>query len=459
MADDLAWLGLADAGRALRERRLSATELVRAQLDRIARLDGRLHAFLHVDAEQSLQAARQADDDIARGRWRGPLHGQAVAIKDIIDVQGQVTTCHSRIPQAPALRDAAVIALLREAGAIIIGKNALHEFATGGPAFDLPWPPARNPWNTALHPGGSSSGSAAAVASGMVAAALGTDTGGSVRNPATCCGLVGLKPGYDLISRDGVFPLSYSLDHVGLLTRNAEDCALLLDATVAPHRRTLRYHETLQADAALGLRGLRIGLVAHFHEEDAQADAPVLRGIEDAVQVLRRLGATVEPVRLPPLGEWVACGRVLQQAEQYAVHEQWLRERPQDYCALSREKLLPGADIRAVDLVRAMQARMALIGKFHEVMRAHDALLTVSGMTLPCAIDDAQAVARTYTRHARMPFNLTGTPALALPVGFTPQELPLGVQLAARSDGERLLLRIAAAYEAHTQWGGRRPTL
>ncbi|MDO8276884.1 MAG: amidase [Burkholderiaceae bacterium] len=459
MADELAWLGLADAGRAIRERRLSSTELVGALLERIARLDQRLHAFLRVDAEQSLRAARLADDEIAQGRWRGPLHGQPIAIKDIIDIEGQVTTCHSRIPGAAAARDATVIGQLRQAGAIFIGKNALHEFATGGPAFDLPWPPARNPWNTALHPGGSSSGSAAAVAAGMVAAALGTDTGGSVRNPATCCALVGLKPGYDLISREGVFPLSYSLDHVGLLTRSAEDCAVLLDATVAPSRRTLNYHDALRADAPLGLRGLRIGLVAHFHEEDAQADEAVTRGIEDAAQALRQLGATVEPVRLPPLGEWVACGRVLQQAEQYAVHEHWLRERPQDYCALSREKLLPGASLSAVALVRAMQARIALCEQFHQVMREHDALLTVSGMTLPCAIDDAQAVARTYTRHARMPFNLTGTPALALPVGFTPQGLPLGVQLAARADGERMLLRIAAAYEAQTQWGSRRPPL
>jgi aspartyl-tRNA(Asn)/glutamyl-tRNA(Gln) amidotransferase subunit A len=228
-----AWISAADAGAAFRAKKLSPVELLKGLLAHIERLDPLLNVFIRLDAEAAMAAAQAAEHDIATGRARGPLHGIPVAVKDIIDVAGLPTTCHSKIllDNVPKT-DATVITKLRAAGAIILGKVATHEFATGGPSFDLPFPPARNPWNRDHHPGGSSSGSGAGVAGGMFPLALGTDTGGSVRNPASVCGIVGMKPTYGLVSRRGVFPISHSCDHVGPLARTAEDTAARRDGRV-----------------------------------------------------------------------------------------------------------------------------------------------------------------------------------------------------------------------------------
>jgi aspartyl-tRNA(Asn)/glutamyl-tRNA(Gln) amidotransferase subunit A len=213
---DLHWLTAAAAADAIRARKLSPVELTRALLDRIDRLDPKLNAFIRLDRDAAIEAAKAAEAEIMAGRPRGPLHGVPVGIKDIIDVAGLATTCHSKILiDNIAAADAVCVSRLRGAGAIVVGKLSTHEFAIGGPSFDLPWPPARNPWNTAHHPGGSSSGSGSGVAAGLFPMALGSDTGGSVRNPASACGIVGLKPTYGLVSRRGVFPLSFTLDHVG----------------------------------------------------------------------------------------------------------------------------------------------------------------------------------------------------------------------------------------------------
>src|SRR6478672_13257206 len=228
---DLHWLTAAAAVREFAAKRLSPVELVTALLARIERLDPKLHAFIRLDADAAMDAARAAETEIAAGRVRGPLHGVPVGIKDIIDVAGLPTTCHSKILlENVAAADAAVVAKLRQAGAIVLGKLSTHEFAIGGPSFDLPFPPARNPWNPDHHPGGSSSGSGAGVCAGLFPLALGSDTGGSVRNPASACGIVGLKPTYGLVSRRGVFPLSFTLDHVGPMNRTVADNALMLEA-------------------------------------------------------------------------------------------------------------------------------------------------------------------------------------------------------------------------------------
>ena len=222
MMTDLAYLSIAEGSQLLRARKLSPVEWTRALLDRIAAIDANYNAFLAVTADQALAQAKAAEAEIAKGQWRGPMHGVPYAAKDIFDIEGMATTCHSKIRMNHrAAADAFVVRKLREAGAVLLGKAALHEFATGGPAFDLPWPPARNPWNRDLHPGGSSSGSAVALAAGFAPAALGTDTGGSVRNPATCCGIIGMKPTYGAVSLGGVFPLTYSLDHADAQTFHA----------------------------------------------------------------------------------------------------------------------------------------------------------------------------------------------------------------------------------------------
>ena len=332
---DEAWLGIASAAKRFRSRDLSPVELTRALLERIERLDDRCHAFIRVMPESALAEAKQAEAEIAAGRSRGPLHGIPYALKDLIDVAGLPTTCNSKILRDNiATRDAAVVRRLRDAGAVLLGKATLHEFATGGAMFDLPWPAARNPWNLALHPGGSSSGCGTAVAAGFVPAAIGTDTGGSVRHPATVCGIVGMKPTHGLVSTEGMFPLAASLDHVGPMTRSVEDNALLLQAMASGD-----YVSQLRA----GVSGLRIGIIEHFYTEDAPANREHVRGIENAAGILRELGARLEPVRLSKVAEWTECGRLIQQFEQYRVHENWLRTRPQDYSRMARAKFSAGA--------------------------------------------------------------------------------------------------------------------
>jgi aspartyl-tRNA(Asn)/glutamyl-tRNA(Gln) amidotransferase subunit A len=447
----LGWLGVAEAGRLFRRRELSPVELVRALLERIERLDPRCNAFLQVTRDAALAQAAAAEKEMSAGDFRGPLHGIPYALKDIADVAGLATTCHSAIlAHNVATHDATIVARLRAAGAVLLGKAALHEFATGGPARDLPWPPARNPWDHERHPGGSSSGSAVALAAGLAPAAIGTDTGGSVRNPATCCGIVGMKPTYGVISRAGVFPLSFSLDHVGPMTRNAEDNALLLQALVehpAPD-----FLSTLRR----GVKGLRIGVVEHWHTEDVPANPQMVRALDAAAGKLSELGADVEHVRLSPLPVWAACGRVIQQAEQYVIHERWLQERPQDYCELSRTRLLAGAFLPARDYVKARQAQRVLREEFERLMRGYDALLALSGHELPLRFDEPD-LTRAYERHSRMPFNVTGTPALAVPTGFSAEGLPLGMQIAGKAFDEATLYRIAWQYDEATQWTSHRP--
>ena len=232
---ELHWLGAAEAASAIANRELSPVELMKALLDRIGALDPKLNAFIRLDGEAAMEAAKAAEAEATAGRLRGPLHGVPVGIKDIINVAGLPTTGHSKILQDNlATADAVCVEKLRGAGAIVIGKLSTHEFAIGGPSFDLPWPPARNPWNTGHHPGGSSSGSGSGVSAGLFPMALGSDTGGSVRNPASCCGIVGLKPTYGLVSRRGVFPLSFTLDHIGPMTRTVADNALMLEV-IAGH--------------------------------------------------------------------------------------------------------------------------------------------------------------------------------------------------------------------------------
>ena len=341
----LHWLTAAEAAEAIRARRVSPVELTQALLDRIERLDPKLNVFIRLDGAAAMEAAKAAEAEIAAGRPRGPLHGVPVGIKDIIDVAGLPTTCHSKILMDNiAAADAVCVARLRGAGAIVLGKLSTHEFAIGGPSFDLPWPPARNPWNTTHHPGGSSSGSGSGVAAGLFPMALGSDTGGSVRNPASACGIVGLKPTYGLVSRRGVFPLSFTLDHVGPLTRTVHDNALMLDAIAGHDQLDPSSAAVPPGHYAAGLersmRGLRIGFVRHFHETDLPADPEVAAGLENVAATLHKLGADIWDIRLPALDEFGAVNRVILQSEAWAIHAPWLRERPGDYGQLARRRLL-----------------------------------------------------------------------------------------------------------------------
>jgi aspartyl-tRNA(Asn)/glutamyl-tRNA(Gln) amidotransferase subunit A len=448
---DLAWLSVAEGSALLRAKKLSPVEWTEALLDRIEAIDPHYNAFLVVTAETALTQAKQAEAEIARGQWRGPMHGVPYAAKDIFDVESMATTCHSKVRQNHrATSDAFVIRKLRDAGAIFLGKTALHEFATGGPAFDLPWPPARNPWNRDHHPGGSSSGSGAALAAGLVPAALGTDTGGSVRNPATCCGIIGLKPTYGAVSLAGVFPLTYSLDHVGPMTRSVEDNAILLDAIAGhdpgdPTMPARPLGDGLK-DLKRGIEGLRIGVIEHFYTEDAPADPDQVRGINEAVEVLRRLGAEVKTIRVSPLPLWTDCNRTIHAAEAFAIHERDMQERPEDFSALTRNRVLPGAFIPATKYIKAQQLRAALAAEMAEATRELDAVITLSSLLMPCRIDDVDAVLKTYDQQARLVFNVTGQPAISVPTGFSKSGLPLAMQIAGHAFDEPTVFRVAQAY-------------
>jgi aspartyl-tRNA(Asn)/glutamyl-tRNA(Gln) amidotransferase subunit A len=449
----LHWQSATALAEAIAARDLSPVALVEHLLERAAALDPTLNVYIRIDSEAALAAARVSEQEAARGRLRGPLHGVPVGIKDIIDVQGLPSTCHSKILlDHVATEDAIAVANLRAAGAIILGKLSTHEFAIGGPSFDLPFPPARNPWNPAHHPGGSSSGSGAGLAAGLFPLALGSDTGGSIRNPASCCGVVGLKPTYGAVSRRGVFPLSYTLDHVGPMAREVADIARLFDVIAGVERPTV-------ADLDRGIAHLRVGFVRHFHETDMPADPAMAAALADAATVLAKQGAIVTDVTLPDLNLFSAVNRTILNAEAWSIHADWLRSRPEDYAQSTRQRLMVGAFVSAGEYVQAQRLRRQLIAAVEDAFRDVDVLLCASSMEPACRIDDEAAVLRSYPRQARTPFNVTGHPAIALMSGLSPDGLPLAIQLAAPYHAEGRLLRVARTYEQATPWHREHPKL
>jgi aspartyl-tRNA(Asn)/glutamyl-tRNA(Gln) amidotransferase subunit A len=458
-------LTLAEASALIAAKRLSPVDLLADCLARIEAVEPRPNAFIRRLGEEAMAEASAAEAEIARSGPRSALHGIPVGLKDIIDLAGHPTTCHSKLClDRVAREDAAVTARLRAAGAVFPGKLATHEFAIGGPAFDLPFPPARNPWNPAHHPGGSSSGSGAAVGARMLPAALGTDTGGSVRHPASHCGIVGLKPTYGLVSRRGVFPLSFTLDHIGPMTRTVRDNAMLLNG-MAGHDpldpgSAERPPEDYTRDLHKGLKGLKIGFVRHFHERDVPAHEEVAAALEAAARLLAAEGAVVTDLALPPLGEFAAVNRAIMLPEAASIHETWLRERPGDYAHVTRRRLLPGMFVAGADYVQAQRRRRELVAAVEAAFRDVDLLLCASSMDPACRIDDAAEVERTYPRQARTPFNVTGHPAVALMCGISKAEgLPLALQLVGPAFAEALVYRAAAGFERAAPWKEMAPRL
>ncbi len=464
MSTELAYMSMAEAARRIAAKDLSPVEYLEALLARIEAHDHALDTVLHMDGDAALARARAAEAAVTAGETLGPLHGVPFGLKDIIDAEGLPTTGHSKILDGNiAAADAVVTTRLKAAGGNLVAKLATHEFAIGGPCFDLPWPPARNPWDRTAFTGGSSSGSGAGVAAGFFPGALGSDTGGSVRNPASCCALVGMKATYGRVSRRGVLPLSFALDHVGPLTRTVRDNALMLNV--------ISGHDPLDPGSARaevpdfttdldkGIEGLRVGVIRHFYAKDMVADADVAESIEEAVRVLDGLGARVEEVTMRPLGEYAACNRTILLSEAFAIHERWLSERPQDYGAITRERLVGGAFIRAVDYVQALRTRKRLADEFAGLMENFDVVVTASSMHAPGPIEDAEIMEKTYSHQARPPFNVTGSPALVLPTGFNEAGLPLSMQIVGKPFDEAMVYRVAQAYEDATPWKDRRPPL
>ena len=448
----LHWMTASDAAKAIAAGTLSPVALMSHLLARVEQRNGDLHAFIRLDKDEALAAARAAEAQARAGQLKGPLHGVPVGIKDVIDVAGKPTTCHSKILAGNiATNDATCVRKLREAGAIIFGKLSTHEFAMGGPSFDLPWPPARNPWNRDHHPGGSSSGSGAAVAAGLVPLAIGTDTAGSVRHPASACAIVGTKPTHGLVSQYGLYPLCPKLDHIGPMTRTVADSALILQA-MAGHdpldpTSSREPAPIFASELDQGVRGLRIGFIRHFHETDMPAHPEVAAGLEAVAKALRGEGAVITDIVLPPLQRISAATFTLIQADAWARHQKWLVERPGDYGTLGRRRLMTGAFLTAEDVAEAERTRGELIAAVDAALRDVDVLMCASSMDPPCGISDSAELERTYPRQARVLFNLTGHPALAMASGISKDGLPLSVQFAGRYFEDARVLRVARMWE------------
>ena len=456
------FLTIAEAGALIARRELSPVELVQSRLTRIERLDGKLHSFIRVLGDEALAAARSAEAEIIAGRSRGPLHGIPIGLKDIYETKGVPTTGHSKvmIDHVP-LRDATVVQRFSEAGAIVLGKLATHEFAFGGPSFDLPWPPARNPWDTTRFTGGSSSGTGAAVAAGLVLGGTGSETGGSIRGPAAYCGLAGLKPSYGRISRAGILPLAFSLDHAGPMAWNAEDCGIMLQAMAGydPADPASGDHPVPDYRASLSgeVKGLRIGLIRHFYETDNPANEATRRGIAAAVKVFEELGCSVRELRVSPLADWAACGIMIMLAEGYAIHEATLRERFSDYGEAFRDRMALAVLTTGADYVQAMRLRRELVAEFATAMVDLDLVITAAAASEAPIFDSVGKFAILERPSLTMPFNVTGTPAMSVCCGYTTDGLPLAFQLASKPFDEATVLKAAHAYERATPWRSIRP--
>ncbi len=466
---DLHWLGVLDLARGIATKKVSPVEVLQAHLTRIEQLDGRLRSYLAVFADSALEAARAAEAAVAAGGSLPPLHGVPVAVKDLFAVAGTPTTGGSRFLTEPARADATVVARLRAAGAVILGKLNLHEFAYGpegtNPHFGTPW----NPWDATVHrlPGGSSSGSAVAVAAGLSPAALGSDTGGSIRMPAALCGVVGLKPTYGRVSRAGVLPLSWSLDHAGPLARRAADAAAILSAIAGadPADPSSSRQPVPDYVAALSgsVRGMRIGLVGEYLR---QAEDEVQAAVAGTVATLERLGCVVAEVAFPTARFALGASLGIIAPEALAYHAPLLSRHAREYAPDVRQRLLVGRFLTATDYVTAQRARLVIRDDVEQALRRVDCLLTP---TLPVAAPPVAAVELTVRGRVETPrsaftmftrlFNLTGHPAIAVPCGLSRGGLPLSCQVVGRAFDEASILRLAHAYEEATDWHARRPAV
>jgi len=462
---DLCYLTIAEAAAGLRRKDFSPVELTEASLQRIEALDSKLHSFITVTAERARAGARRAEAEFAAGKIRGPLHGIPIAIKDLYLTQGICTTCHSAVLEnwIPD-RDAAAVEKLEAAGTVLLGKLGMHEFAFGGPSVDAPFPAVRNPWNPAHIPGGSSSGSGAALAAGFCYGALGSDTGGSIRTPAAHCGIVGLKPTYGRVSRFGVVPLSWSLDHAGPMARSVEDCAILLQAIAGHDARDAASANVPAADFSAGLRsgikGLRVGVPrAGWFDEKLGVDAETGKLFDQALEVLKNLGAAIVDLDGKPFAQARFANQTILLCEAYAYHEKSYQDAPTKFGSAVRRRMLEGAFLSAADYLAAQRARSVLNERIRANFDRVDVFAVPTVARPPDAFDTLDPNEQNLRPSFTHPFNLTGLPAISLPCGFTPDHLPVGLQIAARPFEESTALRAAHAYEQATDWHRRRPAL
>ncbi len=455
--DDLTALSLMEASALIRSRKLSPVELTQACLARIERLNPVLNAFITVTAEAARKEARDAEAEIQKGKWRGPLHGVPIALKDIIDTAGVRTTAASALlkDRAPE-QDAEVVRRLKAAGAVFVGKLNLHEFAYGGTSITSHFGAVHNPWKPDYIAGGSSGGSGSAVAAGLCLAALGTDTGGSIRLPAAHCGIVGLKATYGRVSTRGVLPLSWSLDHVGPMTRTVADAAAVLQAIAGYDalEPTSADRPVPDYSAAFGRKAgtLRVGVAREYLES---LHPEVESAMSAALATLRTLTASVQDVPFPVKADDRTAIRA---AEAYAYHAASVAKSPGLYQPEVLARIRVGADVSTVAYIEARRRMEQARRLVNDVFQKVDLLVTPTVAMPPTAIADTTSDDAPRIRNVA-PFNFYGYPAVSLPCGLTKNGLPMGLQIVAPPWGEEPLLLAARAYEKATDWHTRRPTL
>ncbi len=471
MADtEITGLSLVDVAAQIAAGRLSSQEVTQACLERFERHAGRLHCVARIDPEAALAAASRADAERRAGRVRGPLHGVPLAHKDMFYRQGRISACGSRI-RADFVPDhtATALARLDTAGALDIACLNMVEFALGPTGHNEITGTPRNPWNPDHITGGSSSGPAAAVAGRLVYGTLGSDTGGSIRIPAACCGLVGMKPTYGLVSRHGTLGLSFTLDHPGPLARTTADCALLLQV-IAGHdpqdaatstRAVPDYLAALEKD----VRGLKVAVPKNYFYDPVTPEVRAL--MDESLRVLRGLGLEIIPVEIPSIELANPMVNLIIAVEGAALHSRWLRERPHDYGKQTLGRLLPGLLYPATRYIDALNLRQKVLADFSKAVFSQADLLhlPVIPTAVPTVAESDSATNPGFLEfilnfgHCTRPFNYLGLPALSVPAGFTGNRLPCGMQLVGRPFDEALLLRVAHAYERETPWTEMAPSL
>jgi aspartyl-tRNA(Asn)/glutamyl-tRNA(Gln) amidotransferase subunit A len=469
---NLTQLDLSEVSQLVRSKEVSPVQLTQQCLNRIDRLNGKLNAFITVTAESALVEARAAESEIQRGQWRGPLHGVPIALKDIVDTAGVRTTAASelfkdRVPTG----DADIVRRLKAAGAVFLGKLNMHEFAYGGSSVVSYFGAVRNPWDPSYSTGGSSGGSAAAVAARLCYAAIGTDTGGSIRQPASYCGIVGLKPTYGRVSTSGVIPLSWSLDHVGPMTRTTRDAALVLQA-IAGHDR----HDPASIDMPIpdyaatisaSTSSLRLGIPRAYFWEELDPEIDAVMGA--ALTVLKKMTASQREI--PPLAtdgsysSWTNPYGAVFTPEAYAYHKDYIEKSPQLYQPATLKRLRIGAEVSAAKYIQSRREMELLRRSIVQVFENVDVLVTPTVRIPPFTITDLQGdidsvrAKELAMLHNTRVLNLTGLPTISVPCGFNSGGLPVGMQITGRPGDEPTVLRLAHAYEQATDWHKRKPVL
>ncbi len=456
-------LTIDSAAKLIASKQLSPVEYVDDLIARTEILDPQIHAFITPTFELARQQAKSAEAEIMAGNYRGPLHGIPLGAKDIFETAGILTTGGSRtgshhIPKT----DAAIISKLYQSGALMLGKLATHEFAHGGPSLDLPWPPVRNPWGLDRFTGGSSSGSGAAVAAGFMPGALGSDTGGSIRGPASFCGIAGFMPSSGLVSRTGVMPNSFTLDHCGPMARTVQDCALILQS-IAGHdpadgnsfeQPIPNYQQSLEG----GIKGLRIGVLRSVWENELPVSEDHRRALEDAVRTLQSLGAIVQDCQIRPMQDYMDVKVVLAETEIFAVHQQGLIQRTGEYGQDFLTRILPAVMFQSIDYVAASREHKKMIAQMQPVYQQFD-LLMMQGFGPAPTISAHRPINFWKRANAQVPANITGGPALSVCCGFNAAGLPMGMQLVGAPLSDARVLRAGHAYEQACEWHTYRPAL